>query len=352
MSLARLICLIALAGMAVPAPVRASEEAATRLIGEAAQIWNRALSMRAAATDEAALRARLDLLHQVEAALRRVREDYPTTLPAIRLRDGGVVATMSLARVEAALRNNQAMLARVPEARAVEADAARSSETSTRRVLAEGGRRDCPECPILREIPAGRAKLASGGEAVLARPLLVGAFEVTFAEWDACVAAGGCSHRPADRGWGRGERPAIYVSWNDAQAYVAWLSRRTGQTYRLLTEAEWEYAAQAGSDAEARSVERGAGGNCRDCGSRWDGTQTAPVGSFAPNAFGLYDMLGNVWEWTADCFGEPTSGECQRRTLRGGAWNAYARLSRSGYRSWFAPSYRFDTIGFRVARAP
>ncbi|MBM3611841.1 MAG: formylglycine-generating enzyme family protein [Planctomycetes bacterium] len=142
------------------------------------------------------------------------------------------------------------------------------------------------------------------------------------------------------------------VNWDDAQQYVAWLSRTTGKTYRLLSEAEWEYAAQAGSGRE-QAAQRGTNqANCDGCGSRWDDRQTAPVGSFAPNAFGLYDMLGNVWEWTADCFGEPTSGECQRRTLRGGAWNAYARLSRSGYRSWFAPSYRFDTIGFRVARAP
>ena len=137
----------------------------------------------------------------------------------------------------------------------------------------------------------GRSIAASGPRPMVAidYPLAVGRFEVTFAEWDACVAAGGCRRRPHDAGWGRGWQPVINVSWADAQQYVAWLSRRTGKRYRLLTEAEWEYAARAGTDARywwGNHAGRG-DANCADCGSKWDGRQAAPVGRFAPNPFGL-----------------------------------------------------------------
>ncbi|MEY4680681.1 MAG: hypothetical protein RLZZ276_2330, partial [Pseudomonadota bacterium] len=182
-----------------------------------------------------------------------------------------------------------------------------------------------------------------------------------FAEWDACVAQGGCSHRPDDRGWGRGRQPVMNVNWDDAQQYVAWLSRKTGKAYRLLSEAEWEYAAQAGIGREAK-VTPGAGeANCDGCGSRWDGKQTAPVGSFAANAFGLHDMLGNVWEWTADCWndshaGAPADGsarqggDCSRRVLRGGSWNYGPELTRSADRGWGTSGLRSGYVGFRVAR--
>ena len=133
--------------------------------------------------------------------------------------------------------------------------------------------------------------------------------------------------------WGRGNRPAIDVSWHEAQAYVAWLSEKTGKRCRLLSESEWEYAARAGA-ATRYSWGDGIGrnrANCSGCGSRWDDRQTAPVGSFAANGFGLHDMHGNVWEWVADCWngsyaGAPSdgsareSGNCSRRVLRGGAW--------------------------------
>ena len=141
----------------------------------------------------------------------------------------------------------------------------------------------------------------------------------------------------SDSGWGRGRRPVINVSWDDAQAYVKWLSGITGKPYRLLSEAEYEYAARAGSrDETIPGATRSSStakpmANCDGCGSQWDRKQTAPVGSFAANAFGLYDMVGNVWEWTEDCWnasykgapadGSPwTSGDCSRRVVRGGSW--------------------------------
>ena len=210
-------------------------------------------------------------------------------------------------------------------------------------------------------VPAGSTRLASGRNVTIAAPFAVGKFEVTFAEWDACVAQGGCNHHPKDLGWGRGRQPVMDVSWDDAQQYVAWLSRKTGKSYRLLSEAEWEYAAQAGSGREAVAAQGANQANCFRCGSRWDGRQTAPVGSFAANAFGLHDMLGNVWEWTADCWNAThagaaadgsarLSGTWSRRVLRGGAWGGSPEFARSSFRSFFLSDGRAADFGFRVAR--
>ena len=193
----------------------------------------------------------------------------------------------------------------------------------------------------------------------------VGAYEVTFEEWDACVAAGGCGgYRPHDGGWGRGRRPVIYVSWDDAQAYVAWLSRQTGAEYRLLSEAEWEYAARAGTETVySWGNELGTNrANCEGCGSQWDDRQTAPVGSFPANAFGLHDMHGNVSEWVEDFYnrsyqGAPSDGSAWlkvgygERVFRGGSSGSDPKFLRSAHRDRFSPglraTYRF---GFRVAR--
>jgi formylglycine-generating enzyme required for sulfatase activity len=146
----------------------------------------------------------------------------------------------------------------------------------------------------------------------IARPFAVGKYEVTFAEWDACVAAGGCSHRPGDNRWGRGSRPVINVSWDDITLeYLPWLSRKTGKTYRLLTEAEWEYAARGATSASAPSKAYWWGdrasheyanyGKDQCCDGLKQGrdqwVNTAPVGQFPANPFGLHDMHGNVWEW-------------------------------------------------------
>jgi formylglycine-generating enzyme required for sulfatase activity len=221
--------------------------------------------------------------------------------------------------------------------------------------------RDCPECPEMVVVPAGTTWLASGRNVAIAAPFAVGKFEVTFEEWDACVAQGGCSHRPDDRGWGRGRQPVMNVNWDDAQAYVAWLSRKTGKPYRLLSEAEWEYAAQAGTGREVAPSQGANQANCNGCGSRWDNRQTAPVGSFAANNFGLHDMLGNVWEWTADCWnathaGAPSDGKprrtgvCQSGVLRGGSWIFPPLFSRSAFRNGGSTVNRIDDYGFRVAR--
>ena len=231
--------------------------------------------------------------------------------------------------------------------------------------------RDCADCPELVRILGGSFGMGSnGGEAdekpmhrVTIPPFALGKYEVTFAQWDACVAAGGCSHRPDDAKWGRGTRPVMRVSWNDAQEYLRWLSKRTSRHYRLPTEAEWEYAARAGTATEyywGDSI--GANNaNCTGCGSPWDKKQTAPVGSFPPNAFGLYDMLGNVMEWVQDCYhdsyvGAPedgsawTAGSCQHRVQRGGSWDDEAVELRSADRDGSEPGDRDNDGGFRVSR--
>jgi len=190
----------------------------------------------------------------------------------------------------------------------------------------------------------------------------MGKFDVTFANWDACVSVGGCP-RVGDSNFGRGTRPVINVNWNDAQQYVAWLSKMTGEPYHLLTEAEWEYAARAGATtAYYWGDEIGVGNaNCNGCGSQWDGRETAPVGSFKPNAFGLYDMAGNVVQWVQDCYhsryyGAPTdgsawtSGDCSARVVRGGSWNDDPRILRSANRYRYLSDFGDDTLGFRVER--
>ena len=199
----------------------------------------------------------------------------------------------------------------------------------------------------------------------ISAPFAVGVHEVTFAEWDTCVAAGGCGrYRSDDAGWGRGRRPVISVSWKDAQAYVAWLTRESGGQYRLLSEAEWEYVARAGSETRyswGNEVGRNRA-NCRGCGSRWDGKQTAPVGSFGANGFGLHDIHGNVWEWVQDCWngtyaGAPADGsaweqrDCNRRMVRGGSWPNEPGFLRSAGRYGDTAGIRVDYVGFRVARS-
>ena len=213
-------------------------------------------------------------------------------------------------------------------------------------------------------------------EVRIAAPFAVSVYEVTFEEWDACVAGGGCGHRPKDghfpensERWARGNRPVVNVSWNDAQEYVAWLSREAGKPYRLLSEAEWEYAARAGSTTKfswGDEIAPDRANYCDDCQSRgrWDHKSPKPVGAFAPNAFGLHDMHGNVFEWVEDCWNESydgaptdgspwTSGDCEFRVKRGGSWtNSWedGHSLRSAYRSRSFNCDRHFTIGFRVAR--
>ena len=227
---------------------------------------------------------------------------------------------------------------------------------------------DCPDCPDMVVVPAGQYLMGSpdseanriGTEQLrrvtIAYPFAVSRFDITFDEWDACVRDGGCDgYRPNDQGWGRGKRPVINVSWNDAQAYVAWLSRKTGHAYRLLSQTEWEYAARAGTGAAFPF-----GDTASPKLANYGGEKTTPVDHFKPNAFGLYDMAGNVWQWTQDCwsdyYGGPvdgapaTGGDCNRRALRGGAWSVDPANIRAAFRGRVPIATRNDVVGFRVAR--
>lgn len=196
-------------------------------------------------------------------------------------------------------------------------------------------------------------------EVTFGTPFALSVYEVTFEEYDLFTNP----DEVPDGGWGRGRRPVINVSRDDAHAYVAWLSTETGGTYRLPSEAEWEYAARAGTVGKYHwGDEIGEGrANCHGCGSPWGERQTAPVGSFTPNGFGLHDMLGNVWEWVEDdwqsgLWGIPPDGSPwlrERRigaVVRGGSWGFRPRLLRAAVRLAKRPTDRNHFVGFRVAR--
>jgi formylglycine-generating enzyme required for sulfatase activity len=230
--------------------------------------------------------------------------------------------------------------------------------------------RDCPECPELVVVPPGDFEMGSNDtpyekpvhKVTIANPFAIGRREVTFDEWDACNAAGDCKYRPDDHGWGRGTRPVIDVSWEDAKQYVAWLAQKTGKRYRLPSEAEWEYAARAGTTTpfswgKAPSAGRA---NCEDC-STPPTRQTVPAGSFRPNGFGLYDTAGNAAEWVEDCWndtyrGAPkdgsawTTGQCRQRGVRGGSFANKTNFIRSAARFRYDIDVRYYAHGFRVAR--
>ena len=237
--------------------------------------------------------------------------------------------------------------------------------------------RDCPECPEMVAVPAGSYLMGSPPDeegrtdlegpihkVMIFEPFAVGVYEVTFDEWDACVSGGGCGgYRPDYDEWGR--RPVVEVSWNDAKAYVEWLTGKAGKEYRLLSESEWEYVARAGTRTRywwGDEVGRNRA-NCAGCESPWDTLHTAPVGLFSPNAFGLYDVHGNASEWVEDCWndnyhGAPvdgnawTSEDCDPdlRILRGGSWMHAPELLRSAFRDRSPTGIRSDNFGFRVAR--
>ena len=249
------------------------------------------------------------------------------------------------------------------------------------------------EGPLMVEVPPGAFTMGAPEDeshssiegpqhrVTISRPFAVGVYEVTFAEWDACVAGGGCEgYRPDDNGWGRGDRPVINVSWEDAQRYVSWLSTQSGAAYRLLSESEWEYVARAGSmtrfhfgndPSRLCSWANTADLTTRQTYSNWNNVaecedgyvHTAPVGSFDVNALGLHDVHGNVWEWVLDCSnhsyqGAPSdgrawvSGDCSRRMLRGGSWLANPRFLRPAQRMSEPIATQYISYGFRVARTP
>jgi formylglycine-generating enzyme required for sulfatase activity len=253
---------------------------------------------------------------------------------------------------------------------------------------------DTVQSPKMKPIPAGKLHTLTcppdmdmcPEHAYIEREVTVPAFEmaateVTFAEWDACIQDKGCVNEksdwafmnrpvhapcvegevcqhPHDQGWGRGQRPVINVSWDDVQQYIKWLNAKTGSNYRLPTSEEWEYAALAGATTTfdwGNNLGKNRA-NCDGCGSKWDNRQTAPVGSFKPNRFGLHDMVGNVSEWVSSCF--PTrvrkgevSHTCMAYLIRGSAWSFVAKAADPrGYNS--GPSTLRDRfLGFRLARS-
>jgi formylglycine-generating enzyme required for sulfatase activity len=265
---------------------------------------------------------------------------------------------------------------------------------------------ECPQCPKMIAIPAGKFVMGSpptergrfdteGPQHVVSvRAFAISVYDVTNAEFETFLQETGYQPPPCNPILGlawkpRGvtpaappdqvespHQPAVCLNWNDAQAYLAWLNskvrgtaggRSRGGPYRLPSEAEWEYAARGGTTTarwwgNAVGVDKA---NCNGCGSRWDGKLIAPVGSFGPNPFGLYDVLGNVWQWVGDCWNESyvgapsdgrawLTGDCSKRVLRGGSWSSVPAFVRSAARIGAnAAGHDFDYstyAGFRVAR--
>ena len=223
--------------------------------------------------------------------------------------------------------------------------------------------------------PTGEANRDNDEEpvrtAIISRRIAMSRYEVTFADYDRFADATSRT-KPGDQTWGRLTRPVINVTQADAKAYATWLSTQTGKTYRLPSEAEWEYAARAGTRTryswgdgincgQARYDRHSFPGDVGECSDRLDGT--VPVGSFAANGFGLFDMHGNVYEWVEDCYvdsyaGAPIDGSARRSgcgsdvlaVVRGGSWYTHPRFLRCALRDWSTPSYRFADFGFRLVQ--
>jgi formylglycine-generating enzyme required for sulfatase activity len=228
--------------------------------------------------------------------------------------------------------------------------------------------KDCENCPEMVALPAGSFMMGSADGDASERPVhrvTLGAFAlgrtaVTAKLWMACVGDGGCAYRP--RTDLPDTAPMNNLSWQDAQHYVEWLAKTTGRPYRLPTEAEWEYAARAGT--ETRYWWGGQPGvakaDCKGCGGDWNTARPAAAGSFAPNPFGLYDMNGGVAQWVADCWyptydkapadGSARGGSCTQHVLRGGAWKNDPSYLRSSSRAQYDTDVRYITNGLRVAK--
>ncbi|MGU3538647.1 SUMF1/EgtB/PvdO family nonheme iron enzyme [Methylobacterium sp. A54F] len=231
--------------------------------------------------------------------------------------------------------------------------------------------RDCEGCPEMVPLPPGSFEMGAAAtpfdrpvhRVTLAKPFAIARRETSVDEWRACVEAGACKYRPSPADAQPGSRPITNVSWFDAKEYVAWLTAKTRQTYRLPSEAEWEYAARGGSGtAFAWGAQVGDGrANCRDC-RRVANPELTDVASFAANGFGLFDMAGNAAEWVEDCWNESyrgappdgapwTQGSCGQRVLRGGSFDSTATYVRPTARFRYDADVRYYANGFRVVRA-
>ncbi|MCP1611898.1 formylglycine-generating enzyme required for sulfatase activity [Azospirillum lipoferum] len=229
---------------------------------------------------------------------------------------------------------------------------------------------DCPTCPVLVRVPAGSFMMGNDkGDAserpvhrvTIAKPFALGMYEVTVGEWRACIQEGGCTDMPRMANPTDGT-PVHNLHWQDAQAYVSWLSRKTGQRYRLPSEAEWEFAARAGTTTPYWwGAEEGNHADCDDCGGPHEHLTPAAAGSYKANPLGLHDMNGGVAEWVADCWnknyqGAPadgsawTQGNCRKRVLRGGSWRDKLEAISGTMRNSYDIDVRYLTNGFRVAR--
>jgi formylglycine-generating enzyme required for sulfatase activity len=321
---------------------------------------------------------------ELEAYIRRFGDSFYGDLAKMRLAE---LKAAENKRGEPPLSTAQPEAGRVAMAEPkVASDAASKAARAQGPLTAGQSFSDCENCPEMIVVPTGaflmgspereRGRKPNEGpqhRVMLKHAFAVAKFEVTFAEWAACVAGGGCRDNPLpnDEGWGRSKHPVIHVSWDDATSYAAWLSKHTGKPYRLLTEAEWEYAARAGTQTPfvtgaTISTERANFDGNFTYGNAPKGAyvgKTVEVGSYRANAFGLHDMHGNVWEWVEDCYkdsylGAPTDGSavaqpnCEFRVLRGGSWRVDPLYVRSAYRHQSRPSDNTDNFGFRIARTP
>ena len=231
--------------------------------------------------------------------------------------------------------------------------------------------KDCDDCPQMIVVPPGRFIMGDDERHKTEMPahyvdidysFALGKYEVTFDEWQACFDAKGCSVMPGDHNWGTGRRPIINITWADAQEYVIWLTAKSGKVYRLPSEAEWEYAARAGTttnyfwgDTLIKKI-----ANCRDCGPKIS-HQSEPVGSFVANPWGFFDTHGNLWEWALDCWnpthdGAPADGaaredgDCQQRVIRSGSWYYFSKNLRSSWRFKNDSRVKSYGIGIRVLK--
>ena len=231
--------------------------------------------------------------------------------------------------------------------------------------------RDCDACPVMIALPRGGFTMGSNIDDPSERPAFhvsisrafaIGKYEVTVEQWNVCVANGGCPQTSNDTNRAP-NTPARDISWDDARLYAAWLSKMTSKTYRLPSEAEWEYAARGNTTSRfwwGDQMTKGKA-NCKECGDPWQAESPSPVGSFAANPFGLFDMNGSVWEWVSDCWHgsyqrAPSDGrsweepDCQVRVLRGGSWRQGGSYMPSSTRFKYDASVRQSQNGFRVAR--
>jgi formylglycine-generating enzyme required for sulfatase activity len=236
-----------------------------------------------------------------------------------------------------------------------------------------GGASDCDVCPEMVVVRPGSFIMGDNlgdrserpaHRVTIAKPYAIGKYEVTLAQWNACVAAGACKAMAEISAAGLTDKsPARDLSWNDAERYVHWLSTLTGQNYRLPTEAEWEYAARAGTTSRywwGEKMEPGKA-NCKGCGGDWNEEVPVNVDALPPNPFGIYGMNGGVWEWVQDCWhrsydGAPTDGsawtssDCQENVIRGGSLRNDSSYAHSTSRFTYDTTVRFIANGFRVAK--